>query len=615
MSITPKGPPFAEFRPVQPGPWVIVRWTAAFGLLSGAIELAIFLLKCNLLDPRNYNVSRHFPWMFPVAGLLVIGVPGLLIAMLAALSPRRLSAGLATGILSFPAYLGILFRAPIYTVACLVLAAGLAFQTARFARARTESFDRVLRRVLVVLAGLLVATIVVCYAYEALAERRAMAVRPKGSLGAKNVVILVLDTVRAQSLSLYGYDRETTPNLKRIAARGVRFDRALSTAPWTAPSHASLFTGRLPRELSVSWNRPLNRSHRTLAEELSARGYSTAAFVANTTYCSYETGLNRGFAHYEDYDVSLAEILSCSALVQRTLNVLHHRPALARSLGAGESIGSRRKSASRVHGDFLRWLDRHPHGPLFAFLNDFDAHHPYIPPDPLKLTALGRVAVTPEERRLLRDWWDLDKRALGAREVKLARDAYDQCIASLDRQVGRLFDELDRRGVLRDTILIITADHGEHLGEHGLFGHGCSLYLPEIHVPLIVVAPGIAPEGRVVKDPVSLRDVPATIIDLLGIPGRRMAPFPGQSLAGMWSGAADGGCPVVSQIDAPPESDPNHGRSPSRRGPLTSLIDGHDHLIKNGNGEVEHFNLDVDPDEVHDLGGTKDGQKRLSGRL
>src|SRR5262249_1413595 len=134
--------------------------------------------------------------------------------------------------------------------------------------------------------------------------RSSLGRRPAPPRGAKNVLLIVLDTVRAQSLSLYGYSRDTTPNLRRIAARGVRFDQALSTAPWTAPSHASMFTGRWPHELSIGWSRPLDATHPTLAEFLSARGYKTAGFVANTTYCSYETGLDRGFARYDDYDVT-----------------------------------------------------------------------------------------------------------------------------------------------------------------------------------------------------------------------------------------------------------------------------------------------------------------------
>jgi arylsulfatase A-like enzyme len=357
-----------------------------------------------------------------------------------------------------------------------------------------------------------------------------------------------------------------------------------------------MFTGKWCHELSVGWDRPLDRASPTLAEFLAERGYATAGFVANTTYCSYETGLARGFAHYEDYDVSTREILLCSALVQRTLNFVHKHPAIERRLVGDATAGEHRKSAARINRDFLRWLSRHPGRPFFAFLNLFDAHHPYLPPDGPEF---GRAPESSADVRMLRTWWDLDKRTLARRDVELARDAYDRCIAYLDREVGRLVDELERRGVLRDTLLVITADHGEHLGEKNLFGHGCSLYLPELHVPLLVIAPGAVPEGRAVAEPVSLRDLPATVVNLLGLRGS--SPFPGRSLERAWSGDPSG--PILSEIDAPPESDPNRGESPVCRGPLASLIDADFHYIRNGDGREELYDLDDDPREARDLSG------------
>ena len=113
--------------------------------------------------------------------------------------------------------------------------------------------------------------------------------------GAPNVVLITMDTVRAQSLSVYGYERETTPRLAELAARGVKFERVFTTAPWTLPTHASLFTGRFPHELSVSWLEPLDSEWPTLADALHGEGYETAAFVANLNYCGYESGLDRGF--------------------------------------------------------------------------------------------------------------------------------------------------------------------------------------------------------------------------------------------------------------------------------------------------------------------------------
>ncbi|HEV3024023.1 MAG TPA: sulfatase-like hydrolase/transferase, partial [Pirellulales bacterium] len=209
---------------------------------------------------------------------------------------------------------------------------------------------------------------------------------------------------------------------------------------------------------------------------------------------------------------------------------------------------------------------------------------------------------------LLRTWWDADKRALKPREVELARTAYDSCIASLDRQLGALFQELERRGELERTCVIVTADHGEQLGERALFGHGCSLYRPEVHVPLLVVVPGLPGQGLRVASPVSLRDIPATVCDVLAIPGK--TPFPGRSLARYWdadprrSGSgAEEACaePVLSELSAPPEADPNHGRSPAKRGPMRSLWSGGYHYIRNGDGSEELYNVKRDIAESHDL--------------
>ena len=125
----------------------------------------------------------------------------------------------------------------------------------------------------------------------------------------------MLDTVRADHLSLYGYERPTTPALEQFAQQGIRFDQARATAPWTLPSHASMFTGRWPHELGEEWMTPIRGNFPTLAEYLGDHGYATAGFVANVGYCSQETGLARGFTHYEDYVLEKLAPLRTSGLV------------------------------------------------------------------------------------------------------------------------------------------------------------------------------------------------------------------------------------------------------------------------------------------------------------
>ena len=135
----------------------------------------------------------------------------------------------------------------------------------------------------------------------------------------RNVLVVVWDTVRSANTSLHGYNRATTPNLERLASRGTRFDLAFSTSSWTLPSHAGLFTGRWPHELGVNWKAPVRDDVPTLAGYLATRGYDTAGFVANLDYCSRETGLARGFAHYEDFPLSLLDTFTrYTALGRRT---------------------------------------------------------------------------------------------------------------------------------------------------------------------------------------------------------------------------------------------------------------------------------------------------------
>ncbi len=584
------------------GPDSILAWSAWIGLVSGTLELAIFLLKCHFLDPRNLNVSRHLGWMFPVSGLFVVGGVGLALALVSLFVKRRISARLVLFVLLFVALVGLFFRAPLYTSVCLLLAGVLAWRGSGLLARRLERWERAALVGLVVPVGLLALTVGASFGREVWLEHRTVKPSPGSTGGSRNVILIVLDTVRAQSLGLYGYGRDTSPNLARLARRGVRFDRAFSTAPWTAPSHASLFTGCWPRELSVGWDRPLDGSKPTLAETLASRGYATAGFVANTTYCSYETGLDRGFAHYEDYDVTLRGILLCSSLVERSLNFLYKHPGLAHRLGLDGPSSGDRKNAARINRDFLAWLDRHEDEdrPFFAFLNYYDVHHPYFSPEPEIGESFGRKPESPEDFRLLKTWWERDKRRAKPGEVELARDAYDRCIAYLDNQLGRLFNELDHRGLIANSVVVVTADHGEHLGERGLFGHGVSVYRHELHVPLIVVAPGSVPQGQTVAEPVSLRDVPSTLLGLVGVDRT----LPGQSLARYWSEGPDSSrlaSPILSEIECPPEDDPNRGESPAARGPMTSVVDDEYHYIRGGDGREELYDLRDDPAEVRDL--------------
>ena len=220
---------------------------------------------------------------------------------------------------------------------------------------------------------------------------------------------------------------------------------------------------------------------------------------------------------------------------------------------------------------------------------------------------------------MLTEWNYIDKLRLPSAYVNLARDCYDSCLGYLDEQLGELFGELRHRGILDRTIVIVTADHGEALGEHNLFFHGESLYRPEIRVPLVIVEPG-HDQPRTVSEAVSLRDLPATIVDLIGQGAG--ATFPGRSLARFWRDSAPGETRpsadgAISELASPNPYNPNQGRSPIHRGALSSIADEDYVYIRNErDGSEELFSNRSDPDEFINraqTAGTSAGEGTLKG--
>ena len=199
----------------------------------------------------------------------------------------------------------------------------------------------------------------------------------------------------------------------------------------------------------------------------------------------------------------------------------------------------------------------------------------------------------------LERWFISDKKKVTPEEIRFALDSYDDGIAYLDEQVGKLIDELEQAGRLADTLVIITADHGEHLGEHDLYGHASSLYDPEIHVPLLVMLPGGSHAGRSIAAQVSLRDLAATVADVTGLGS---SAFPGKSLAHHWlSSGVSGATPSLSVVDAPVKSAPNQGRSPVFRGPMQAVAWRDYVYIHNGDELEELFDVRTDPGQLRNL--------------
>jgi arylsulfatase A-like enzyme len=595
----------------------VILLSACCGLASGLLEVGARVV-CPLIDPtqRLYLVSRHFLWLGPLSSLVFFLMMGLVLSVAVKLSPRALawlSPRLICGFALMPVLMAM--GPQIYPEAWGVFGLGIAVQLVPLLERRTTALRPRLLWSLPILLGL----VVLLGSYVFLADRLKQAReagRPLPPANSPNVLLIVLDTVRADRLSLYGYERPTTPILEQVAARGIRFDEARATAPWTLPSHASMFTGRWPHEFGDQWVSPLRRSFPTLAEYLGNHGFATAGFVANTGYCSQETGLARGFTHYEDYILEKLNPLRTSGLVEYVAGTIYQmipmldisslRP-LQRAMHHWFGFGERKTGAS-IRRAFLAWLsDRRETGrPFFAFLNLCDAHQEYKLP-PGAQPRFVRYSVSPDQIKVVYELWPfIDKIDLPPPYLDFARDSYDDCLGYLDDQLGLLFYALQSRGLLDQTLVIVTSDHGEGLGEHRLFDHGDSLYRTEIRVPLVIVPPSGLNPSSVVGETVSLRDLPATIVDLLGLEAG--SPFPGKSLVGYWrhspsrrvdvSGETD---PVVSELRAQNPAWPNRGRSPAARGPLISLADDQFVYIRNErDGSEQLFDERVDPQELSD---------------
>ncbi len=204
-------------------------------------------------------------------------------------------------------------------------------------------------------------------------------------------------------------------------------------------------------------------------------------------------------------------------------------------------------------------------------------------------------------------------KSIPERDIAMARDCYDDCIAFLDDQLGQLIDELERQGLLENTLVIITSDHGESFGDHGLYLHGTSLYLDEIGVPLVILSPD-APASRVVAEPVSLRDLPATVVDRLGLSAG--SPFPGHSLAAYWS-PTPGQAPEISPALSEHATEtafqqPEAGQSLRRRDVQMSLVAQGRHYVRDGFGHEQIYDLNRDPFENSNIMGSSEGSQAVN---
>jgi arylsulfatase A-like enzyme len=583
-------------------PLTVLTVAAGLGLAAGLVEAGTLAFRRMALH-RILAFGTDFVWMAPLGEMLVfLAVALAVVAVSVLVRPLRRPGVVLALFGALAAFAPLLIVDQIHKAAAAVLALGIGIGLARAWAPRAEAVARSARRILPVALlalGLLSAAMI------------AQRMRPGGSESTTkatgpNVLLLVLDTVRAWDIGWLGYHRPTTPRLTRWVGEGAIFTRVLSTSPWTSPSHGSMFTGRLPPELSVNWDTPLDDRWPTLAEVMRDAGYATGGFVGNYRFAGSATGLDRGFEHYDDYPLTLEQVLRSAQLTARLFSL----PSVVTALGSRRLLHGG-ADAGDVNRRFLRWIEHRSDRPFFAFINYFEAHTPYLPPAPWDSLFLRGSPDARDERH-----WDGIEQAYGPgpfprQFLRETRNAYDGSIAYLDFQIDSLFTELERRGLLQNTVVIITSDHGEQFGEHGLIQHGSSLYLPVLHVPLAIRAPGLVPARSRVDQPTSLRHLAATILDLTGVPNPGL---PGRSLEeylrlGPERGRPDTLFAAVDYNRLLPKWPPNQ---PVLGGDLRAVVlDSLEYIVSRSGSREELYHLGRDSWQIRNLVGLPDFQAPL----
>ena len=391
---------------------------------------------------------------------------------------------------------------------------------------------------------------------------------PTSSTAPGHLVILIsLDTLRADHLGAYGYPRPISPNLDALARRGVVFEDATATAPWTLPSHASMLTGLYPSHHGVIRDElRLPASIPTLAETLRRHGVRTAAAV-NAITLSPQNGLDRGFERFRYVPEDPEECAPTTGMTDQVID----------------------------------WLDAFRGQDAFLFLHDYDIHSDYC-----ALPAWEAPVLRPYDGIIQGSGGFFKLMQLGIqpfdeRDIQHLVDQYDAGIFQTDDEVGRLLLNLESRGLTSSTVVIVVADHGEAFYEHGHFRHSRTQYQELLHVPLIMVGPGL-PAGARVTAPTSLVDLAPTVAALFGI-----APPPGGDgidLAPLWHGRPVSDRTLFAQANGvDSEAAPwSHKRVVGRPGnDLWMARRGRHKLIVDLSYErSELYDLDADPRETRD---------------
>jgi arylsulfatase A-like enzyme len=410
-----------------------------------------------------------------------------------------------------------------------------------------------------------------------------------------NVLLIVFDTARADAFEPYGAPAGSTPVAADLARRGRAVPMAISGANWTMPSHAAMFTGRLPRALGLS--KPLvgrsllnprkilqANADRVLAEVLRRNGYATAGVSANP-WISHGSAFSTGFERWADVRGEIPRSRSPRDRMEQYLRAVRGRA----DQGASDAVRLLR----------ARLRERDPR-PFFWFVNLMECHSPYLPPRPFThRSVVGRLRAADDAMRY-GNAVTMARYSMGNLEVPEAvlarlRDLYRRAVSMVDHTVGLLLEDLDAAGVLDDTAVILTADHGENLGEQHLLGHTRSIDQRLIHVPLIMAGPLDPPASDLFSQP----DLPALLAEGLELEASPWAPAcpPGTAvsqsdLSSLWN---DEQVEHLARVWGVPREVIREA------GPYAAILDGRFKLARTGDADVL-FDLDADPGETRDVG-------------
>ncbi len=505
--FTPSGPERTE-----QAPGALVAFSLWLGLTYGLLEAVILqgLVEFANLPMWRNAVNARILWVGPLVNGAIFGIAGALLAAIVRLVPSRIRSW--AWVASLTVLIGTAGIGLAMTSRAITRWAVVAIVTGVFIRGLVWSWRRTelgfARRTLPRVAAAVLIAGLAGEAYMWQQERSALAALPPGDANKPNVLLLILDATRADHFSGYGYPRATTPHMDEIAQQGALFEHAYSTSHWTHPGHTAILTGKIGRVPPHS-RRAGGQPPKSLAEILAQQGYATYASSANSMWFTPKAGLGRGVARFNVYFDTLGDAVGRAYFGKALLVIFRDQ--------GGWFDSPWRKRPPRSHQQLLDWVEKswQLSRPFFAAINYMETHDPYWPPEPFThhfnsgITRRGLAAL--HEGTFVRS-------NLTESQNQMVVDAYDSSLAYLDDEMGKLFAELNRRGLLENTLLLITADHGEALGEEGQHGHVTPILRQEVsRVPLIVRFPGRVPAGLRMSQPVSVNQIPATVASLLGL--------------------------------------------------------------------------------------------------